>query len=257
MDQLQNQTFGSRERYAQAESAQQWGALIGGSALAIYGLTRGKTFGLALAAAGGTLAYLGATSHKPRQQPTAKSSILLNCTPQEAYAFWHDFENLPRFMRHLESVNRLEDGTLRWVAIGPMGSKIEWKAEIVKDEPNQIISWRSQPGSDLDMTGYVEFSPAPAQRGTLVTAEMHFYGVTGTLGQKLARALGKSPKFLMTQDLRRFKALVETGEIPTIEGQTHGPRSRLTAAMRMANPDMPLPRQARATDVLDAMRRTA
>ena len=132
------------------------------------------------------------TSHKPRQQPTSKSSILLNCNPEEAYSFWRDFENIPRFMRHLESVSMLEGGNSRWVALGPMGSKIEWKAEIVKDEPNHIISWRSQPGSDLDMTGYVEFSPEAADRGTRVTAEMHFHGATGPLAQKLAKALGKT-----------------------------------------------------------------
>ena len=256
MNQSQNQTFRDSARGMNPDSVQRWSALIGGSALALYGLTRRRPYGLALAAVGGTLAYLGTKSSK-QSQPSARSTVTLNCAPEEAYRFWRDFENLPRFMRHLESVTVQSDGTSRWTAIGPRGSKIQWHAEIVKDNPNQSITWRSLPDSDINVDGFVEFKTAPADRGTQVTAETHFRGAASILGQKLARAIGKSPKFLMTQDLRRFKALVETGEIPTIEGQSHGPRDAATAAFRMANPDQPSRRKSQTKEVFDSMRRTA
>jgi hypothetical protein len=90
-----------------------------------------------------------------------------------------------------------------------------------------------------------------------VEAETHYVPPAGALGRGVAKIMGKDPKFLMQQDLRRFKALVETGEIPTIEGQSHGPRSAITAAARWANPDRPIRREAKTKDVLTGIRRIA
>jgi uncharacterized membrane protein len=112
-----------------------WGALIGGSALAVYGITRRSRIGAALAATGGTIAYLGAT-RKPHSQEATSTSILINCSPQEAYRFWRDFENLPRFMNRLESVTKLDDRRSRWVALGPMAKPISWDAEITDEREN-------------------------------------------------------------------------------------------------------------------------
>jgi uncharacterized membrane protein len=185
----------------------------------------------------------------------ARSSIQLNCSPQEAFQFWRNFENLPRFMRHLETVSVTGDRRSRWTAIGPLGKRLRWDAEIVAERPGELISWRSLEGSDLMLDGFVEFHSAPADRGTTVFATIIYTPPGGQLGRTAAKMLGKDPSFLMRQDLRRFKALVETGEIPTTEGQTHGPRSRATAAARLLDPDQPFPRNTKLSDAFEAQRR--
>jgi uncharacterized membrane protein len=238
-------------------AAQRWGALIGGGALAIYGLTRRTPAGIAMAAGGGALAYLGAKADAVQRESVARASVLLNCSPQEAYSFWHNFENLPRFMYHLDTVSITGDRRSRWIALGPMGARVAWDAEIISDREAEAISWRSLPGSDLDVEGSVEFRSAPGNRGTLLTATMRFRPPAGSVGHAVAKLLGKNPHFLMTQDLRRLKALIETGEIPTIEGQSHGPRSVPTAIARVLNPDRPIRREASLKEVFEASRRVS
>lgn len=237
-------------------SAQRWGALIGGGALAIYGITRRSTLGVALAAGGGTVALLG-TKIKPTQQETSTStSLLVNCSPQDAYRFWRDLENLPRFMNRLESVTSLPDRRSRWVALGPMGKTITWDAEITDERENEYIAWRSLPGSDLQVDGRVEFQQAPAGRGTLISTQIQFLPTPGT-SNTLARFLNKGANFALRQDLRRLEAIIETGEIPTTEGQSHGPRDRVTGVMRVADPTRPIRPGSNLRDVYDARRRSA
>ena len=237
-------------------SAQRWGALIGGGALAIYGITRRSTLGVALAAGGGTVALLG-MKIKPTQQETSTStSLLVNCSPQDAYRFWRDLENLPRFMNRLESVTSLPDRRSRWVALGPMGKTITWDAEITDERENEYIAWRSLPGSDLQVDGRVEFQEAPAGRGTLISTQIQFLPTPGT-SNTLARFLNKGANFALRQDLRRLEAIIETGEIPTTEGQSHGPRDRVTGVMRVADPTRPIRPGSNLRDVYDARRRSA
>jgi uncharacterized membrane protein len=183
------------------------------------------------------------------------SSVLVNCLPEQAYSFWRDFEKLPHFMHHLESVRVTDNRRSHWVALGPMGVHLEWDAEIVDDRPNQAIAWRSLPDSDLSVEGTVEFRPALANRGTLITARIQYRPPAGAMGHALARLFGKDPNFLMRQDMRRFKALVETGEIPTTEGQTHGPRDKMTGVVRMVNPDQPISRSDRKLSMEERRRR--
>jgi len=249
--------IGRSSARSRAEAAQRWGALIGGSAVAVFGLTRRSPAGYALAAAGGTLAYLGVKNSSAVRDYEARASVLLNCTPDEAYNFWHKFEDLPLFMRHLDSVSQVGERRFRWVAIGPMGVRVRWEAEIVSDRTNELIAWRSLPGSDLFIEGEVRFGAATGNRGTLVETRMRYSSPAGALGRAVTTLFGKNPSFLAQQDLRRFKALVETGEIPTTEGQPHGRRSAITAAARWANPDRPIRRESRASEVLSAMRRIA
>jgi uncharacterized membrane protein len=182
---------------------------------------------------------------------------LLNTTPDKAYQFWRDFENLPRFMRHLDSVTVHDDRRSRWIARGPAGSQVKWDAEIIHDRPNEYISWRSLPGSDVDMNGFVQFRPAHPDRGTVITAELHYHNFRGALALACSKMLLKDPQFLITQDLRRFKALLETGEVPTTEGQTHGPRSALVGVLRIADPDRSLRRESKISEVFNQIRRTA
>jgi uncharacterized membrane protein len=236
---------------------QRWGVMIGGGALAVYGLTRRSPLGLALAAGGGALAYAGSRPEFLQREFFGQSSVLVNVSPEEAYRFWHNFENLPRFMRHLESVEVKGDRRSRWTAIGPLGAHISWEAEIVSERENESITWRSLPGSDIEIDGAVEFRPAPANRGTLIEAWVHFQPPVGAVGRTVAKVFGKDPSFLMEQDLRRFKALMEIGEIPTTEGQSHGPRDMMTAAARLLDPDRPLRREPGITQQLRESRRSA
>ncbi len=208
-----------------------------------------------MAATGGAVAFLGARPETLKKESHARSSVLLNCSPEKAYQFWRNFENLPRFMNHLDSVSVLGDRRSRWTALGPMGRRITWEAEIDNERENEFISWHSLPESDINASGYVCFRPAPAGRGTLLEASLDFASPGGVIGSGAAKIMGKDPGFLMRQDLRRLKALIEAGEIPTVEGQTHGPRSAMTAIARMANPDRPIRSGAPFADVFEAQRR--
>jgi uncharacterized membrane protein len=251
---LQRQDAACAHRRA---SIQRWGGLLGGGALAIYGLTRRSLSGVAIAGAGGALAYAGAKTRSVPREIVAQSRILLNCSPQDAYQFWRDFENLPRFMLHVESVQQTGDRLFRWVALGPGASRISWDAELLTDRPNEAIAWRSLPSSEIGVEATVAFRNAPADRGTLVDAHIRYQSLAGAAGRAIAKVMGKYPDFLLRQDLRRFKALVETGEIPTTEGQPHGPRSVAVAALRLADPNRPFRPQSELKEVLRAMRRIA
>jgi len=256
MNQAARITHGNGATCAGLNPKQRWGALIAGGSLTLLGLSRRSASGLALAAAGGALVYAGARTKLPDHFEAA-SSLLLNFTPEEAFRLWRNFKDLPLFMYHLESVTQIGDGRYRWIAAGPFGSPLRWDAEIVDERQNELIAWRSLPDSEIEVDGYVKFRPAPAGRGTLVIARVLYRPPGGAAARAVAKMLGKDPKFMMRQDLRRFKALIETGEIPTIDGQTHGPRSFATAAMRLADPDRPIRGDAEMREILNAKRRIA
>jgi uncharacterized membrane protein len=224
-------------------SKQMWkqsAPLIAGSALAVFGISRRSNAGLALAAAGGVIAYFGSR---------AASS--------DAYQRYRNLEDLPKFMHHLKSVTKIGEGQYRWVALGPMGTPIQWDAEIIEDREGEFISWRSLPGSELTAAGAVRFQTAPNGRGTMITATTHFDHPAGKLGVAVAKLFGKDPSFLMQQDLRRFKALIEAGEIPTIAGQTHGPRSAKGTMLEAMDPDRSQKRNAPVSEIFEQQRRTA
>jgi uncharacterized membrane protein len=237
-------------------SAQKWGALIGGSALAIYGISRKSTLGMALAAGGGTLALMSTNRKPSHPRPSAWTSLLINCTPEQAYRFWRDLENLPRFMKRLESVTVSDNTHSRWTALGPMGKRIHWDAEITGEAENEYIAWRSLPGSDIHVDGRVEFKTAPAGRGTLVSARMEFRPAMGK-SSAMAKFFSKGANFTMRQEMRRLEALIETGEIPTTEGQSHGPRDFVTGVMRVADPTRPIRPETSLNEAPNATRRSA
>jgi uncharacterized membrane protein len=244
-------------RQYRIETAFRWSALITGGALALLGLSRRSRSGVAIAAAGGLLSYAGAKVGTRQRELITRSSILLNCTPEEAYQFWSKFENLPLFMRHLESVTLMGETRSRWIAIGPLGKRVSWDAEIAFDRKDDVIAWRSLPDSDIYVDGIVKFRNAPANRGTIITVVVVYQPPAGAIGNALSKLLGKDPSFMMRQDLRRLKALIETGEIPTVEGQSHGPRSGIAAAARIINPDDPIKGDSKLTEVLGARRRVS
>lgn len=152
-------------------------------------------------------------------------SVAVNRSPDECYQFWRNLENLPRFMQHVESVHAIDGRHSHWVVKGPGGITVEWDAEITDDLPNEVIAWRSLEGADVKNSGWVKFERAPAGHGTFVKAHITYEPPAGKAGVLVAKALGKEPGQLVKGDLRRFKNVIETGEIPTIEGQPHGPRT--------------------------------
>ncbi len=152
-------------------------------------------------------------------------TVTINKSAEELYNFWRNFENLPRFMWNLESVKVTGDRRSHWVAKGPAGMKVEWDAETTEDIPNQRIAWRSVEGSQIQHWGQVIFQQLPGDRGTIVKSEIRYLAPGGTLGKMFAKAFGSAPEQQIMQDLRHLKQLLETGEIPTTEGQPAGRKS--------------------------------
>jgi uncharacterized membrane protein len=240
---------------------QHWGALAGGSALAVIGLTRRSPVGWAMAAAGGALAYAGVRSSNGNQQsqrgPQLGSNILVNASREEAFRLWRDLEQAPRYMNFIDSVEKIDERRSRWTATGPGGAKLQWTSEITDERPGEYIAWRSLPGSDLNVQGRVEFTSAPGDRGSVVTSRMQYALANRALRKAASGFLGGQANFLLRQDMRRFKALLETGEIPTTYGQTHGPRSSADRAAKAFNPNRAQRRQAQSTGNVEAFRRVS
>ena len=143
----------------------------------------------------------------------AKGTCIVNRSPEEVYKFWRDFQNLPRFMRHLESVEELGDGRSHWVAKGPAGMKVEWDATMVADVPGEVITWRSVENADVDNAGAVRFERAAGNRGTIVKVNFHYNPIGGVLGATVAKLFGEEPSQQLDDDLRRFKQVMEVGEV--------------------------------------------
>jgi uncharacterized membrane protein len=127
-------------------------------------------------------------------------------------------------MAHLASVRILDERRSEWTANGPLNAQVTWTAEITDDQPDRRIAWSSLAGSQVPNSGWVEFKADPQGRGTFVRAHVEYEHPLGSAGRALITALGKNPEFVVKEDLRRFKALLEAGETPTTVGQTHGPR---------------------------------
>lgn len=229
---------GTTERFASA---------VGGGALLAYGIKRGDTLGVILSILGGGLALRGATGHcqvydalgvntsdksdnpkspfgkgwLPGGKVHVTKSVTINKSPSELYRFWRNFENLPQFMSHLESVSTSGDKLSHWKAKAPLGTSVEWDAEVTSDIPNERIGWKSIEGSDIANSGVVEFLPT-VERGTEVKVILTYEPPAGKLGSLVAKLFGEEPNRQVAEDLRRFKSLMETGLIMKTEGQPSG-----------------------------------
>ena len=147
-------------------------------------------------------------------------SFTIMQSPEELYRFWRDLSNLPRFMRNVRSVEESAGSRSHWVVGGPDDKTYEWDAEIVRDDPGEAIAWRTVGDADVQHSGSVLFRPATGGRGTVVEVEIAYDPPGGGAGAALARLFGTRPLEDVREDLRRFKQLVETGEIPTVRGQS-------------------------------------
>lgn len=149
-------------------------------------------------------------------------SIAINRSPSDIYAYWREFENLPRFMRHLQEVRRTGPLTSHWVTSGPGHTRIEWDAELTDDRPNELLAWRSCPGADVENAGTVHFEPRPGERGTIVRVELQYCPPGGIVGAGLAAVFNESPKQQLYDDLHRLKQILETGEVVRSDGSPNG-----------------------------------
>jgi uncharacterized membrane protein len=163
-------------------------------------------------------------AHSPNTAPETavddgihvRKSITVNRPPEEVYAFWHDFENLPRFMRHLESVRVTSPGRSHWTAKAPAGKSVEWDAVTTRDVPNELIAWRSDGDADVYNEGEVRFRPAPGGRGTEIHVDLRYEppgGVIGVVGSRIAKLFRKEPGQEVKDDLLAFKQVMEIGEV--------------------------------------------
>jgi len=154
-------------------------------------------------------------------------SITINATPETLYRYWRNLENFPRFMRHLKSVEVVDERVSRWVATAPAGTSIEWDAEIVEDQANARIAWRTLSDVQVEHAGIVSFEPAPGGRGTVVRVSLRYVPPAGRVGVRIAKLFGEEPNVQIREDLRCLKQLIETGELATTAGQPSGRRSVL------------------------------
>lgn len=200
-----------------------WAPAAAGAALALYGLTRGSGGGLAVALVGGTLAYRSVKRERPRTIEVDKS-VTIDKPREEVFRFWRNLESLPRFMKHLDSVRATGDRRSHWVAKAPAGMTVEWDAEIIAEEENELIGWRSLEKAEVENAGTVRFREVPGGRGTEVHVSLRYNPPAGAIGAAFARLFGEAPEQQIEEDLRRLKQIMEAGEIATTEGQPAGRR---------------------------------
>lgn len=223
---------------------------VAGGALVAYGLNRADTVGVLLSVLGGGLALRGATGHcqvydamdiNSNQEHSfakgrsankkssglfssrihVKKSVTINKSAAELYQFWRNFENLPKFMSHLESVSNSEGTRSHWVAKAPFGTTVEWDAEITSERENERLGWNSVEGASVPNSGVVEFRPT-SNRGTEVRVVLTYEPPAGKLGAMIAKLFGEEPSQQVYGDLCRFKSIMESGEIITTIGQSSG-----------------------------------
>ena len=210
-------------------------SVLGGAALIAYGVTKRKPVPLALAGLGAGLIGRGATGRCPMYSAlgtgTAKETtspsasvphdqgikvehtVTINKTPAELFHFWRSFDNLPKFMDHLESVTIQDDTHSHWVVKAPAGRTVEWDAEIINEVHHELIAWKSLEGADVDNAGSVHFNPSPTG-GTEVRVVLEYRPPAGKIGAAVASLFGENPQQIES-DLRKFKSVMEAGEVPT------------------------------------------
>jgi len=150
-------------------------------------------------------------------------SVTIRRPAADLYQFWRSLENLSSIIKHPVSITRLSDSESHWRVSAPGKDHfVEWDAAIINDEPDQLIAWRSKEGADVPNAGTVRFQPAPGDEGTEVRVQLEYDVKGGKLAALLAKLTGEEPEQQVAEALRRFKALMEAGEIPTIEGQSAG-----------------------------------
>ena len=151
-------------------------------------------------------------------------TVTINRPRQELYAFWRDFRNLPRFMENVREVTVSDGQRSHWVIEAPAGRTVEWDSVLTEDVEGEVIAWESAEGAEIRNSGRIEFRDNSAGRGTEVTATIAYDPPGGDLGKLIAKLFQKEPKVQARRELRRFKQLMETGEISTSAAPDAAPR---------------------------------
>ena len=215
---------------------ERWITIGSGALLLLYGVTKRTPAATCLAMASAPLLYRGLTGQwpaflsglKPNGDTKAalggdrgihvREAVRLEVPISDVYQYWRRLENLPRFMTYLDRVEQTGNGQSHWIAAGPAGARVEWDAEIINEVPNQTIGWRSLPGSDVVTAGSVNFDAVRNGRGTQVTVHLQYAPPAGSAGAFVAWLFGRAPSQTIREDLRRFKQLLEAGEIARASG---------------------------------------
>jgi uncharacterized membrane protein len=223
---------------------------VAGGALLTFGLRQRSFLGGLAALVGTDLVANGATGHHlheflgavehlgpggtriPHQIGVqVQRSVLVNTTPEKAYEFVRNLENLPRFLKHLKNIQISDEKRSHWTVRGPRGKDVEWDAEIITDTPGELLSWRSLDHPDVKSAGSVHFERAIGNRGSIVRVRLQYLPIGGALRAFVGKLFGDDPDLQLADDLRRLKQVLETGEIATTQGQ---PRGGLQAAQAYA-----------------------
>ncbi|HKS39296.1 MAG TPA: SRPBCC family protein [Blastocatellia bacterium] len=203
------------------------------TALAAYGFKKGGIVGTTVGIVGASItateiAAAAGVSIVPSTPREVRQAIEVMASPEEAYEMWSRFEAFPTFMQNVIEVRKTGDRTWHWVVEGPLGQRIEWDAEVTVNEPGKFIGWRSTT-ADVDNNGAVRFEPT--EHGTRVFVFMTFNQPAGPIGAVVAKVTGSDPQKMVRQDLRRFKQLIEAGEIARVVQLWKPEKQRLTEAI--------------------------
>jgi uncharacterized membrane protein len=156
--------------------------------------------------------------------------------PEEVYDFWSSLERLPSFMAHVDDVRLTGPRTSHWTVTAPFDRTVEWDAETVDEVAGSRLSWRSTEGADVANVGEVRFVPAPDGTSTEVHVMLRYDAPGGGLGKALAKYFGEDPSQHLDDDLRRFKQVMETGQVVRSEGAPWGKRARQEFPQHPAQP---------------------
>jgi uncharacterized membrane protein len=237
IDETLPQPIGSGSAFMNVGTSERVISALAGLALMNFGLRKFSFPRLLIAAAGAAFVERGVSGYcpvnnmikrdtsqaaKPESTEITKS-LTINRPRTEVYQFWRNFENLPKFMQHLSEVTQIDSKRSHWVAPVPGGiGKIEWDAEIIEEAENEKIVWRSVPNATVDNSGEILFKDAPAGQGTEIYVIIKYLPPAGAIGGAIAKVFNPAFKQMVKEDLRRFKRLIETGEIPVSESRPSG-----------------------------------
>ena len=212
---------------------------LGGAALTVMALRDIKSpAGVSMLLTGGFLLVRGLsgycavnnalgrnTARKPGSPVEVATTVSLDKPRSEVYSFWRKLENLPRFMKHLEAVEEIDQTRSKWTAKGPAGvGSVSWEAEIVEDHQNEFVSWRSLPGSTVDNAGQVRFIETP--RGTDIKVQMTYRLPAGDVGSFAGRLFGPMAEKMMKEDLKGLKKVMENRETASGAGSSRKKNKR-------------------------------
>jgi uncharacterized membrane protein len=211
-----------------------WAWLVGGGALAVLGLSRRSPAGVGVAAGGAVLVYRAVTGHFPtirtENRLRIERSVTVNRSRDEVFAMWRGSERLPLLLGNLETTHFSGEDTLRRITSALFGRSMQWDVEIAEERLPEYIAWRSAPGALVPQLVSVLLSEAPADRGTVVLLAYECVLPIGPLGTALAPVGRRIAESRIRDKLRQFKALIDTGEVPTTEGQPRGQRDMRRSA---------------------------